>query len=79
MALQKAQDEVYQDGLLALKLAVADAANTLHHHAISDGTPLGIQVRASEIIVKQAIELQQKHGLEARMVALGARIQEHAS
>ncbi|MBO0797169.1 MAG: hypothetical protein J2P36_40335 [Ktedonobacteraceae bacterium] len=66
-------------GLPDRPVAVADATNTLHHHAISGGTPPGIQVRASKIIVKQVIELQQKHELEARMAALGARIQEHAS
>ncbi len=78
-AYQAAQQEVYQEGISALKGAARLAVNTLVSCLQCEETPVHVKVRAADIVLKQAIELHSIQELEARIAELEALVKERSA
>jgi hypothetical protein len=70
-----AQQDVFNAGLLTLKLAIDKAVKTLERHLEAEETPPGAQIRAAQIIIEQSIELHKLAELEAKIADLEARLE----
>lgn len=75
-AYQGAQREVYDASLTTLKLAVHDAVSVLTQTMKDELTPASTRVRAAQIVIEQAVELQKMSELEQKLVELEQRLQQ---
>lgn len=69
-AYEQAQNELFTEGLSALKSVVGKASATLARHLDNKGTAPSVQVRAAQIILEQAINVHRVIELEQRLAAL---------
>lgn len=69
-AYKAAQSLVFEQALSSLLLRVDKAINTLDKHMSNEETPAGVQVRASQLILEQAIQVGKMNAMEAEIQEL---------